>query len=220
MRGIEFIIYIFPYLALGLFFLGTAWRLIHWWFQPAHVKWTLYPVPDGMPKQLKYMVKEIFTFETLYRFNRPLWIGTYALHMAMLGFVIFLAAYVIGWAPGWPVKFFLGVLLAAAVYIIGLRLYDRNLRAVSTGEEFFNLGFLFLVAAACLLASTPHGISSPRAYFLSLAALRPDGAGLVWEHYVAVFLGGVFLIYLPWSKMVHYVAKYFTYHQINWQKYC
>jgi nitrate reductase gamma subunit len=33
-----------------------------------------------------------------------------------------------------------------------------------------------------------------------------------------VFLGGLFLIYLPFSKMIHYVSKYFTYHHINWQK--
>ncbi|MDD5167268.1 MAG: hypothetical protein PHN75_00485 [Syntrophales bacterium] len=218
MNGMDFIIAVFPYAAFGLFVLGTAWRLIHWLLQPAHLKWTLYPVPEGVSGQLAYMLKEILTFGTLYHFNRRLWIGTYALHMAMGGFAIFMATYVMGWVPSFIVKFFLMVLLLAALYICWLRMTDRNLRALSSGEEFFNLAFIALVAAAALSVSFFDGNFSPRYYLLSLAAFAPDVTFISKGQSVVFFLGGLFFIYLPWSKMIHYVAKYFTYHKINWQK--
>ncbi len=105
-----------------------------------------------------------------------------------------------------------------AIYIIGLRIYDKNLRLLSNFEEFFNLAFLAGVAAAGLAASVPHAPVSLRLYFLGLIEFQPDASFLSMVHLLAVFLGGLFLIYLPLSKMIHYVSKYFTYHHINWQK--
>ena len=217
MNGMDFIAEVFPYLAFGLFLLGTVLRVVHWMRQPAHLKWTLYPVPEGLSGQLRYMAKEIFTFATLYRFNRRLWIGTYALHMAMGGFVIFGLAYVLDWTPSLLVKFFLWIIVIAAVYILLLRLSDRNLRVLSSGEEYFNLLFLLLAASAGLFASAAPGIS-PRYYLLSVAKLRPDALFLSGGYLPALLMGGLFLIYLPWSKMIHYVSKYFSYHRISWEK--
>ena len=53
---------------------------------------------------------------------------------------------------------------------------------------------------------------------MGLLTFQPGATPLAWDQLLAVFLGGLFLIYLPWSKMVHYISKYFTYHHINWQK--
>src|SRR5512136_8737 len=98
MTGSAFIAGIFPYIAVALCLLGTAWRFIHWLFLPAHVKWTLYPVPEGLAGQLTYMAKEMFTFETLYKFNRRLWFGSFSMHMAMVGAVLFFILYLVGWS--------------------------------------------------------------------------------------------------------------------------
>jgi len=214
----EFIARVFPYIAVGFFLLGTGWRFAHWLSLPAHVKWTLYPVPEGIPGQLKYMVKEMFTFETLYKFNRRLWIGSFAMHVAMAGSVLFFILYLSGWSTKFMVQVCLCVIVTASIYIIGLRICDKNLRALSNFEEFFNLAFLAGVAASGFAASVPHIPLSFRLYFLGLMEFRPNVSFLSTVHLLAVFLGGLFLIYLPWSKMVHYISKYFTYHHINWQK--
>lgn len=218
MTGSEFIANVFPYIAVGLFLAGTGWRFAQWLTLPAHVKWTLHPVPAGLVGQLKYMLKEIFTFETLYRFNRPLWIGTFCMHMAMLGAVLFLILNLIGWSKGFPVRYCLWLLAISVIYIIWLRIQDGNLRVLSSFEEYFNLAFLAAVATSGLLASTPHASSSSRSYLLGLLTFKPGATPLAWDQLLAVFLCGLFLIYLPWSKMVHYISKYFTYHHINWQK--
>ena len=218
MTGSAFIAGIFPYIAVALCLLGTAWRFIHWLFLPAHVKWTLYPVPEGLAGQLKYMAKEMFTFETLYKFNRRLWFGSFSMHMAMVGAVLFFILYLTGLSTKLVVQLCLLVLVIAAIYIIGLRIYDKNLRLLSNFEEFFNVAFLGGVAAAGLAASMPHVSVSLRLYFLGFIEFHPDASFLSTVHILAVFLGGLFLMYLPFSKMIHYVSKYFTYHHINWQK--
>jgi len=218
MTGSEFIANVFPYIAVGFFIAGTAWQFVRWLRMPSHLKWTLHPVPEGLTGQLKYMVKEIFTFETLYRFNRRLWVGTFCMHMAMLGAVLFLVLNLIGWTQGFPVRYCLWLLAVSVIYILWLRMIDGNLRVLSSFEEYFNLAFLAAVATAGLRASVPHASSSSRSYLMSLVTFQPGAISLAWDQLLAVFLGGLFLIYLPWSKMVHYISKYFTYHHINWQK--
>jgi len=218
MTSSGFIAGIFPYIAAVLCLLGTAWRFVRWLSLPPHLKWTLYPVPEGLAGQLRYMAKEMFTFETLYKFNRPLWFGSFSMHMAMAGAVLFFTLYLAGWSTKLVVQLCLSALVIATIYIIGLRIYDKNLRLLSNFEEFFNVAFLGGVAAAGLAASVPHVPVSFRLYFLSLIEFHPDASFLSTVHILAVFLGGLFLIYLPWSKMIHYVSKYFTYHHINWQK--
>ena len=218
MTGSEFIAGIFPFIAVALFLLGTAWRFVRWLSLPPHLKWTLYPVPEGLAGQLRYMAKEMFTFETLYKFNRRLWFGSFSMHMAMAGTVLFFILYLAGWSTKLAVQGCLSVIVIGAIYIIGLRIYDKNLRLLSNFEEFFNLAFLAGVAAACLAASMPYVPDSLRLYFWGLTEFRPDVSFLSTVHILAVFLGGLFLMYLPLSKMIHYVSKYFTYHHINWQK--
>jgi nitrate reductase gamma subunit len=218
MTGSEFIANVFPYIAVGIFLTGTAYRFVQWLTFPAHLKWTLHPVPEGLAGQLKYMVKEIFTFETLYRFNRRLWVGTFCMHMAMLGAALFLVLNLIGWTQGFPVRYCLWLLAVSVIYIFWLRLVDGNLRVLSSFEEYFNLAFLAAVATAGLRASVPHASSSSRSYILGLLTFQPGGTSLAWDQLLAVFLAGLFLIYLPWSKMIHYISKYFTYHHINWQR--
>ncbi len=218
MTGSEFIANVFPYIAIGLFLIGTAWRFVHWLCMPAHVKWTLYPLPEGFAGQFRYMLKEIFTFETLYRFNRRLWIGTFFMHMAMLWFLLFLILYLIGWSIVFPASYCLCLLFISVLYIISLRFFDCILRVLSSFEEFFNLSFLASVAIAGLFASATYGSSSSRTYLLGSCDFPVGVSPFTWDQLLAVFLGGLFLIYLPWSKMVHYISKYFTYHQINWQK--
>jgi nitrate reductase gamma subunit len=175
-------------------------------------------VPEGLTGQLRYMAKEMFTFETLYKFNRRLWFGSFSLHMAMAGAVLFFMLYLAGWSTKHVVQLCLLVLVIAPIYIIGLRIYDKNLRLLSNFEEFFNLAFLAGVAAAGLAASAQYVPFSLHRYFFGLIRFRPDVSFLSIVHILAVFLGGLFLMYLPFSKMIHYVSKYFTYHHINWQK--
>ena len=38
-------------------------------------------------------------------------------------------------------------------------------------------------------------------------------AGILKAHFLLAF---VFLAYLPFTQMMHFVAKYFTYHEIRW----
>lgn len=184
---------------------------------PPHVKWTLYPVPEGTGGQLRYMLREMITFETLHRFNRRLWIWSYAMHMAMAGFSIFFVIAVAGWLPVFPARLCLAVTVASALSIMVMRLSDANLRVLSSFEELFNLGFLALAAASVWLAIAVHPTNFI-SYAAALASFKKPLLPLSASQLFAVVVAGLFIVYLPWSKMAHYISKYFTYHKINWQK--
>jgi hypothetical protein len=48
-----------------------------------------------------------------------------------------------------------------------------------------------------------------------LAARAPGAAPAALAAHLLV--GLLFLAYLPFSQMMHFVAKYFTYHQVRWE---
>jgi hypothetical protein len=48
---------------------------------------------------------------------------------------------------------------------------------------------------------------------LLTASLPPGVPGIVSAHFICAF---VFLAYLPFTQMMHFVAKYFTYHEVRW----
>jgi len=210
----DFITGVFPFAAIVLCLIGTGWRFVRWMSLPPHVKWTLYPKPEGLVGQLGYMFREMFTFETLYKFNRPLWAGSFVMHMAMLGFAVSFILATVQAVSIFPARLFLYVIFVSALFIMGLRLTDRDMKALTSFEELFNLGFL-AAAAISLWAALDVGFIQ---YITELAKFSKPSGPLACRQVLAVLLGGLFLIYLPWSKMVHYISKYFTYHEINWRE--
>jgi hypothetical protein len=81
----------------------------------------------------------------------------------------------------------------------------------------FNLAFALAVfASGGYVLLTSEGFASKTTAFAT-ALLTADFAisvpGDLAVHLVLVFL---FLAYLPFSQMIHFVAKYFTYHQVRW----
>src|SRR5215475_5904560 len=75
------------YLALyagGIVFLaGCIVRAISYSRQPIHLRWEIYPVPQGHSGQLKIMLPEILFLKGLWEFNRPLWRVSYPFHLGL-----------------------------------------------------------------------------------------------------------------------------------------
>ena len=106
--------------------------------------------------------------------------------------------------------------LLGAIYLAGLRLADRGLRDLSDPVAFFNLALLAALFAAGLWAALADpGLVEARLHLVSLFRGRP---GVVTSPSLAaaMVLAGLFAAYLPFSRMFHFAAKYFTYHQVLW----
>jgi len=210
-----------PYLALAIFVLGLAWRALGWALAPRHLKWTLYPPPQGLTGQLVFMAKEIVVFRALLRNSRALWLGAWTFHVAMALMGLWFAAFLLG-CPSYLLAKVGGLLLAgSALYLMAYRLFDPKMRAVSSLVEFFNLAiFVAIVAAgAALVYIQGADLEAIRQFFVSLVTLRPGAVEVPGESMflVTLLLAEFFLIYFPFTRMVHMVSKYFAFHGVNWE---
>lgn len=100
--------------------------------------------------------------------------------------------------------------------LLWLRYTDEDLRDFSSPVTFLNLYLLialFAVGLAAWLAEDASFVLA-RGYAASLLVLKPVALPPLMT--LAALLFGAFLIYLPFSRMLHFAAKYFFYHNIMW----
>ena len=181
----------------GIFFLaGAIVRAVGYARQPIHLRWEIYPVPQGHGGQLKVMVPEILFLKGLWEFNRSLWYVSYPFH---LGLYVTTAAAALSLLDlslaRWVGSAGMALVLAGSIGLLIRRLTTSALRIYTTAGDIFNLVW-FAVTAVLLLAGWQWA-SLGRAGLIS-------GAGLI--------------AYIPMTHMSHFVAKFFTYHQVRWDE--
>ena len=86
------------------------------------------------------------------------------------------------------------------------RLVQEELKIYTTGQEYFNLAFLFVVAASGFLnwIIFDPALSYGHQLMKSLLTLTPFSAG----PNVHLLLAGLVIIYIPLTKMSHYVENF------------
>jgi len=192
--------------------------------------------PFFLLRELWEMAEEILLIKRLFKNNIRLWLGSYALHTGIyLGtlWIILLAAGAIVQintaalnSAGIAYLFFLTTVVGAAALILGFigsvylllrRCIDPDLRAMSDTVSFLNLWLMIALfgsgLAAWLVADS--SFSQLRNQIADLMLFKP----MAPHHQLITlefFFFGLFLMYLPFSRMLHFAAKYFFYHNIMW----
>ena len=116
--------------------------------------------------------------------------------------------------------FGLGSYLLGSLGTISLllkRLYDSNLRSFSTTSRYINLLFL----AAIFLSGGYSWLRSGDSLFdmsLFIKSLITLDTSINVEFPLSLHLviSLLFLLYLPLTDMIHFIAKYFTFHKLRW----
>jgi nitrate reductase gamma subunit len=129
-------------------------------------------------------------------------------------------------SSGWAVYRTAVLILASAGYLLGAvgaagllvsRLSDSRFQATTTPASLFNLVLLLAVFASGGLAlfASDHFAAKTTAFVTAVltANASVEISAVLALHLVLVL---VFLAYLPFSQMMHFVAKYFTYHEVRW----
>jgi nitrate reductase gamma subunit len=194
-------------------------------------EWWRKPREESRLTELVYMLKEIVFLKALHEHNRRLWWFSFPFHMGLYLLIVAGALLVAGGAlsaAGRSVPELGGVVgalalagnglgIAGAAGLFGSRLIDGKLRRFTTPVAFFNLLLLaavFGTGVAAVLSVDEFGI---RVVGLAAGVLRGRSPelvpGLLAGHAALVV---VFLAVLPFGQMMHFVAKYFTYHQVRW----
>ena len=97
------------------------------------------------------------------------------------------------------------------------RLTDNRQRSYSSPSDYINLLLFDIVIVVALYV---HGSSDPnfialRSYVQALATFTP--AIISTTLFAAeIFLVSLLIMYIPLTRMSHFVAKYFLYHSVRW----
>lgn len=190
--------------------------------------------------ELKEMSQEMLFIKRAFIHNPKVWKGSFPLHMGLylgMAWLVLLAAGALLEISGSPVTAASGSTLAGVVYyitlfagigsfvaglwgsavLLWLRTTDEDLHFISDYVSYLNLGLMILLFGTGL---TAWGLADP-----SFSIIRHHVTGLLMFNPVsiqsplvtaAMLVFCVFLIYLPFSRMMHFVGKYFFYHDIMW----
>jgi nitrate reductase gamma subunit len=181
-----------------------------------------------------YMAKEIFLLRGVWEHNRTLWPLSFAFHMGIYLIVVMLllslvnAVLIIAGVPSYILNVTLGIssVFALVGYLLGSlgaiglifkRAFDANLRPFNTITKYFNLVFLgaVFVSGAYAWFSSPD-FASEMSLFMKGLITFDAGVALTFSLSLHVGISLLFVLYLPWTDMIHFIAKYFTYHEIRW----
>ena len=178
--------------------------------------------PSRLPGLLE-ITKEVVYLKRVREFNKyGLWAISLAMHWGLylgaLTIVLLVAENIFGttffftpWVGG--IAFAIGAL--GSLGIIAKRLTNAELGLYTVPADLFNLGWI----AALFILGIIGGLLDPslagyRAYIASVLTFKPMPVpAIVLLHFAALEL---FLIYMPFTKIIHYIGKYFTFEQTLW----
>jgi nitrate reductase gamma subunit len=187
--------------------------------------WTTKPRSAPVIPEFIEMGTEIFALKRVREHNvYGLWPFSLAMHWGIYLYLSWLLLLVVENLISLPALSYLTTAVGLASFLLGLfgtlslvvkRATNPDLHLYTTPVDYFNL--LFLAAFFALsLAAWLNGLSfaSHRAYIGSVLFFQPVATPTLTL--AAFFVFELFMIYMPFTKLIHYLAKYFTFHHSLW----
>ncbi|MGA2990881.1 MAG: respiratory nitrate reductase subunit gamma [Candidatus Korobacteraceae bacterium] len=196
---------------------GSYFEEAEWWKKERR---------PNLAGELSFMVPEMLFLKGLWEFNRKLWYRSFPFHFGLYLMIGAAALGVLGSVLGAPGAALL--LLARLCGWIGLvltvlggaalfwrRLTDPELRNYSGVGDLVNVG-AFAVACALVILGALTGAMPPLAAFARALLTFDTSLQLPGVAAAGLMLGALITAYVPYTHMGHFVAKYFTYHNVRW----
>lgn len=209
---------------------GSYLEELDWWSKPRH---------SDLFNEVKEMMMEIFLLKGVFHHNKKVWLFSLPFHLGLyicIGWLFLLLLGGIMEAAGSAVVVDAGTFGALVHYLtvisgyVGLilagygalglffwRALDSNQKAYNSFAEYFNLLFFDVVVVITLAF---HFGSDPsfavlRGYVRSLVTFSPTAIPNVLFTLEIVTMS-LLIMYIPLTRMSHFVAKYFLYHAVRW----
>ncbi len=195
---------------------GSYLEELDWWTRPRH---------RSLTGEITAMAEEIFLLKAVFKNNRSVWWRALPFHWGLYLLTVTTAAMIVlvaGVAPQ-PLTFLAntsglaggGLLFAGAIGLIGRRITDPGLALYTTRLDLANLGLLAAFGAlSAAVALGRQGIGPAVSLFASFTGGRQAAVPPLLQ--AQIVIGGLFIAYLPFTRMIHCTAKYFTYHRVRW----
>ena len=201
-----------------------------WWHRPRKI---------NLLGESTVFLREIIFFREYFHSNRRFWSFVYPFHLGLFLLVIWVVTLLAGSilvlngfsvsaaAPNFGLQliYFLTLISGVAAFVLGIfgtvgllvkRSLDEDLRIYTAPIDYFNLAgilLIFLTGLLFWLIEDPS-FSAARSFIQGLIMFKPTAFGPLMT--INIVLSSLFLAYMPLTRMVHYVAKYFTYHKVRW----
>lgn len=202
--------------------------------------WTKPPEEKSMFGEVRYIGEEIMLFKEYFHKKRDYWYLVYPFHMGVYLMVGFLALLLVGAvtvlagavvsaesANVWGrIVYYLTLIAGGASLILGIigtvgllirRMVDNDLKIYTKRIDYFNLIIILAVFLtgffSWILTDTTFAVA--REYTKGLISFGPVGtiSAITTVHIVLLFLVAA---YIPFTGMMHFFAKTFTYHFVRW----
>lgn len=185
--------------------------------------WAERPVRQSRAAELQEIAGEVLILKRLREHNQSgLWPWSLAMHWGLYLLVVWIGTLFLGYflpaaraaaVPLGLISFVLGLLGALGLTL--KRATDADLKKYTAPVDYFNLVFLALIFGLGLVSFVSgSGFDSHQAYINNMLTF---GNALVSFTAAAMFIClQILLIYMPLSKMIHYLIKHFTFTEILW----
>ena len=237
MEGLRLIVgVILPYVAFAVFIGGMIYRIRSWQKLPSPAM-TLFPAPATGKENLLNTVKEALLFKSLFSGDRVLWTMAWFFHVVLalvcLGhFRVFFnvdkllmglgmseeSIHAMSSGAGGAAGI---VILATAVFLLLRRLLVPRAREITGASDYFALllvGVIILTGNMMRFGAEHLDLTMTRTYFAGLARFADvtgEAALQNSKFLIHMCLACVLIIYIPFSKILHFGGIFFTHELIR-----
>ena len=215
---------------IGKAYGGSCLEEQDWWRRPRKI---------NLLGESSVFLREIIFFREYFHSNRRFWSVVYPFHLGLFLIVIWVVTLLAGSiltlnglsvsaasANSWlQLTYYCTLISGVAAFILGIfgtvgllvkRSLDEDLRNYTAPIDYFNLAGILLIFLTGLLfwIIEDPSFSAARGFIQGLITFKPSAIGPLMT--INIVLSVLFLAYMPFTRMVHYVAKYFTYHKVRW----
>ena len=209
---------------------GSYLEELDWWSKPRKA--------DHI-KELSEMAQEILLLKGVFHNNKKVWVFSFPFHFGMYLCIGWMMLLIIGGlmelgestisaeAGGLSALVhyltlicgYAGMVLSGvgALGLLIWRTTDSRQRIYNAPADYINLLLFVVVVTVALIAqlSADPGFAVLRGYTQSLVTFSPAVVGSSWLT-AEILLVSLMILYIPLTRMSHFVAKYFLYHSIRW----
>ncbi|MCX7781106.1 MAG: respiratory nitrate reductase subunit gamma [Negativicutes bacterium] len=221
-----FIGQVFPYIAMGVFLAGLAWRVLTWLKAPVPFQLTMFPAPASAVERVTAVGKQLCLFTPLYKGDRTLWFWAWIMHVSLalviVGHIVgiyFLTQQftLIGLSPkaSTLLSESLGTVAGIMLLLSLLALFYRRtaiaeVKRLSDPADYFDLLLILAVVITGMHMRLPTvHVDLPviRTYLGGLLTLQPVPIPENWLFISHFLLVNILMIYFPFSKLVHLLGS-------------
>lgn len=175
--------------------------------------------------EIAFMAFEILLLKGVWENNRSLWWGSLPFHWGLyilMATTVGLLVATAGYSPAWLIGLLTGAgLVGGVLTAIGalllflLRSSQRKLKAYTTVLDKLNLLLLVCFGAlSAAVATSTSGMAGVIEAMRLMVRFQPPEVSSLLAAQMAV--AALFILYMPFTRMIHFFTKYFTYHQVRW----